>query len=112
MRTRRRKKQQLQLTLIIAGLLLLVSIALFIKLSSTLILGAKDITKDYYSIEIEPEDTIWNIAMNYYNDDYRTFEHYVEEIIEINGLSSETVYPGQVLTIPIVTIKSDKAGYR
>ena len=75
---------------------------LFVQLASNTIIGAKDVSINYISVEIVAEDTLWDIATEFVNKTYYETDDYIQEIITINGLKSETIYPGQRLTLPIV----------
>lgn len=101
-RNRRRKKQQLQLTLVLTGILFVLFIILFIQLSSNTVIGSKDISMKYVSVEVLAQDTLWDIGTEFINENYFDIHDYIEEIISINGLTSETIYVGQRITVPIV----------
>lgn len=80
-----------------------VMLALVLVLLGTCVASAKDIdnskTKYYTSITIESGDTLWSIAEEYMYDDYDSVEEYMNEIIEINGLTSDKIYAGNNLVI-------------
>ena len=99
---RKRRKLQLQLTILISSILF---ILLFIQLSSNTVIGSKDITVNYLSVEVYIDDTLWDLATEFIDTNYYNIEEYIEEIISINGLKSETIYPGQRLTLPVVEEK-------
>ena len=54
--------------------------------------------KYYKSIVIEDGDSLWSIANEYNPDKFRTQE-YIDEIKELNALTSETIHAGQHLLI-------------
>lgn len=99
---RRRRRQQLQLTILVSSVLLILFVLLFIQLSSNTVIGSKDITVNYLSVEVYVDDTLWDLATEFIDINYYTTQDYIEEIISINGLHSETIYPGQRLTIPVI----------
>lgn len=99
---RRRKQQQIKLTLLVSAVLLTLFVLLFIQLSSNTIIGSKDITVDYLSVEVYADDTLWDLAEEFIDTNYYNTEAYIEEIITINGLKTETIYPGQRLLMPVV----------
>ena len=80
-----------------------VVLALILVLLGTSVASAKDIDnskpKYYTSITIESGDTLWSIAEKYMYDEYDSVEEYVNEIIKINGLKSDTLYAGNNLVI-------------
>lgn len=55
--------------------------------------------KYYKSIELKSGDTLWTIAQRYMDECYDSTEDYVEELININGLSSDEIYEGEFLMI-------------
>lgn len=59
-----------------------------------------DISYKYYkSIVIEAGDSLWSIAEEYRTDDYASTQEYIDELMEINGLDSETIHQGQHLVV-------------
>lgn len=55
--------------------------------------------KYYKSVELKSGDTLWTIAKTYMGEYYESTEDYVEELISINGLSSDEIYEGEFLII-------------
>lgn len=57
--------------------------------------------KYYTQIEIESGDSLWEIAGEYMaNGPYESRTDYMEEVAELNQLSSTTIKAGQHLVIP------------
>ena len=57
--------------------------------------------KYYTQIEIESGDSLWDLAGEYMvNGPYESRKEYMEEVVEINQLSSTTIKTGQYLVIP------------
>lgn len=54
--------------------------------------------KYYKSIEIESGDSLWSLAQEYKLADTDT-QDYIDELIEINDLESETIHSGQYLIV-------------
>jgi len=106
---RKRRKQQLQITILVSSILLILFVILFIQLSSNTVIGSKDITVNYLSVEVYVDDTLWDLATEFIDTNYYNIEEYIEEIISINGLKSETIYPGQRLTLPVIEEKFSTA---
>ena len=57
----------------------------------------------YTSIEIQPGDTLWNIAEETMTSEYSSVPEYVKVLKEINGLSSDKIYSGENLMIMYMT---------
>ncbi len=80
-----------------------VVIALILVILGTSVASAKDIDnskpKYYTSITIESGDTLWSIAEEYMYDEYDSVEEYVNELIKINGLTSDKLYAGNNLVV-------------
>lgn len=53
----------------------------------------------YTSIEIEHADTLWDIAQRYNTDESLTTQEYIEEVMNVNGLTSDQIYEGQCIII-------------
>lgn len=106
MKSYRRKQQQRKMNMtialtVIAALLLILA---FSKLMTTTVTGSLDIEKEYYSILIDNDDTLWEIAQDYVNLEYQSVNDFVQTIININELSSETIYSGEYLIVPVIEI--------
>lgn len=56
--------------------------------------------KTITSIEIEKGDTLWSIAKEYRTNDSINLKSYIKEIMNTNGLLSETIHEGEYLIIP------------
>lgn len=55
--------------------------------------------KYYKSIEIQPGDSLWSIAEEYCTDAYEDTREYVDELKDLNGLTSDTIHAGQHLLV-------------
>lgn len=55
--------------------------------------------KYYKSIEIASGDTLWDIAKEYMNEDYDSIYAYIDELKDINGLTSDGIQESQYLTV-------------
>ena len=56
-------------------------------------------TKYYKTIEITSGDTLWDIAETYMDDNYDSVKDYVQELKEVNHLTSDVIQDGQYLTV-------------
>lgn len=55
--------------------------------------------KYYKSIKIEKGDTLWSIAKEYCTENYEDTREYIEELKEINNLTSDEIHHGQYLVV-------------
>ena len=55
--------------------------------------------KYYKSIEIKQGDTLWEIAQKYMTDEYNSPQEYIEEIKELNGLTSDNLKESKYLLV-------------
>lgn len=55
--------------------------------------------KYYTSIEIQPGDTLWDIAKAYITDDYQSIPEYVQALKEMNSLDTDNIEAGQNLIV-------------
>lgn len=61
--------------------------------------GKDEFEFKYYSvITIDKGDTLWSIASSYH--DGEDLRGYISEVMRVNHLSSQTIYPGDKLVIP------------
>ena len=56
--------------------------------------------KYFICVEIKEDDTLWSIADLYISEEYSNVDEYIEEIKELNGLSSDVIYCGATLVVP------------
>lgn len=56
--------------------------------------------KYYTSITVADGDTLWTIANKYMGNHYDSANDYIEEVVNMNSLTNETIYAGQHLVIP------------
>lgn len=54
--------------------------------------------KYYTSIEVQKGDTLWTIAQQYAGDD-TDYASYIEEVKDMNQLTSDTIHVGEYLTV-------------
>ena len=55
--------------------------------------------KYYKSVMIEAGDSLWSIAEEYKTEHYANTQEYIDELVDLNNLSSETIHAGQYLMI-------------
>ncbi|SDB09335.1 cell division suppressor protein YneA [Eubacterium oxidoreducens] len=56
--------------------------------------------KYYTSIIVTSGDTLWTIADEYMGNHYDQASDYIEEVVSINQLQSDTIHAGESLVIP------------
>ncbi len=88
-------------------LILCISILL---VASIIIFGASGMNRDvsanthnekyFKCISVERDDTLWSIAKEYMSEEYDSVEDYIAEVMEINGLTSDTLYNGASIIVP------------
>lgn len=55
--------------------------------------------KYYKSIEIESGDTLWGIAEEYMTSEYASVQEYIDEIKQINHLTSDNIHDSKHLMV-------------
>ena len=55
----------------------------------------------YISVPIVTSDTLSGIAREYYSDEFGSIESYVTRIKEYNSLTSDNIYAGNYLIVPV-----------
>lgn len=97
------RQPKTQLTVLISGILIILSVLLLSELSGNTVLGSKDYEVNYVTVLISENDTLWDLSLEFNNTNHYSNTEFIQEIISINGLSSEKIYAGERLTIPIIT---------
>ena len=99
----RRTKQIIErslLTVCIIALLAICSSAILTK-ATTSDNAEKVYYKYFTQIEIQKGDSLWTLAGEYMeNGPYESRKEYMEEVAELNQLSSTTLFEGQALIVP------------
>ena len=81
--------------------ILLINAILLIMILGTIMVNASDTKqpdKYYTSVIIEQHDTLWSLADRYNNGDEDTAS-YINNIMQMNDLSSDTIHSGKNLVI-------------
>ena len=57
--------------------------------------------KRVVSVMVEEDDSIWSIAKQYYTEECGSMKDYIAEIKKCNSISSDTIYAGYPLLVPV-----------
>lgn len=57
----------------------------------------------YETVQIESGDTLWGIAERYHNEHCGSMNEYIDDIMEVNSLSSTAITKGCYLSVPVYT---------
>ena len=104
-RARMKKRRQLAKRRMILLLAALFVITVGSIVCGSIFSSAKDSTTDmprqkyYKSITIEEGDSLWSIAQKYRTDAYDDTQEYIDELMQLNGLTSKTIHEGQHLIV-------------
>lgn len=83
-----------------------VTIMITLVCMSNLVLGLSDVsslTKETYEeVLINYGDTLWNIASEY-NEPGKDVRKFVYEICQINDITADSIFPGQIILVPVVS---------
>ncbi len=60
-----------------------------------------NMVKGYTSIKISSADTLWSIAEANMDEHYESVYEYIQEVKDLNGLTSDTIHSGSLLIIPV-----------
>ncbi len=101
---RRYCRRQRKLAILVSSLCLALALAiLFGSFLSEAEAKEPEVTyyKYYANIEIQPGDTIWDLAADYMDVNYESREAYIREVKELNSLSdTDSIVSGQYLILP------------
>lgn len=102
-RIRRRRELRRHFLIFILTLILSVGISVtFFSLRTKAQSSDEEIQYKYYkSIVIETGDTLWNLAEEYgILEYYGSHQEYIDEVMQMNGLSDDKITAGQYIIIP------------
>lgn len=68
--------------------------------------------KQIISISVEREDTLWDLAGQYYTEECGSMKEYVAEIKQCNALDNDTIYAGYSLVIPVWLSEEEASLYQ
>lgn len=60
----------------------------------------KTLYKYYKNVEIQPEDTLWDLAKENYCAEKQSFEEYIQEVKNINHLENDAIIAGNYIVLP------------
>lgn len=60
--------------------------------------------KKVISVKIEKGDTLWSIANEYISEEYTDLNSFIQEIKFSNGLTSDQIYEGRYIIVPVYMI--------
>lgn len=103
-RRKRNCRRQKNLAILISALCLALATAIFFgSFLSEAEAKEPEVTyyKYYTNVEIQPGDTIWDLAAGYMDTNYKSREDYIREVKELNSLSdTDSIVSGQYLILP------------
>ena len=83
--------------------MLIAALIITVSLSGIFIVNASDSESDnkvnryYTSISVKPEQTLWDIAEEYCNNEDKI--SYINEIMSMNNMDADTIYSGRNILI-------------
>lgn len=82
--------------------ILIMGVSRLVKPAASPVYAAVDESRVYYlSVPISNQDTLWSIAEEYYTEEFGSVKNYIKEIKECNSLSSDAIYAGNHIIIPV-----------
>lgn len=101
--SRREARVHFQRMLIVIGVILLLSIAILLGTSMKAFASSRTtdvpVYKYYTSIQIQPGDTLWDIAQEYTVNTDISVPDYIEEVRTLNHLSDTNVHSGEHIVV-------------
>lgn len=101
---RRRRMKKLSIVSAVIALIIVFTVIIFANVVKADITPKTDNSvKGFTCITLSPDDTLWSIACEYSDEHYNSVYQYIREVKEINGLTSDSIYAGSSLIIPVYT---------
>ena len=100
-RRQRQLRRNVLITIFTVVFILLLSIGGFAIGSQAQAKDTVVLYKYYTNVEVSYGETLWDIADKYFCEEkYRNYEHYISDVMQLNGLYDEEVTPGSYLMVP------------
>ncbi len=77
----------------------------FIFVCSSFADAHNDTEKYYTSVYIEKDQTLWDISGSYCSVEYSDRMEYIEEVKQLNHLTSDEIHSGNYLIVPYYDVK-------
>ena len=100
---RRNRELQRHILIFILSLLLISVMALLFFGTKSSAAEKNGTCKCYASVQIEPGDTLYELAGRFYSSEFRSIERMVSEIKTINNMDNDRVISGLYIIIPYYT---------
>lgn len=105
LRRRRRQENRIKLIAALVAVAIILTFLFNVVLANSNVQGDVDISgKGYITITVEAKDTLWSIAEAYMNDDYYTYDSFINEVARMNRIEEDEIYAGDQLLIPVIAI--------
>ncbi len=92
------RRQRMMLATVLA---LFIFIILFFSLTRVIQANSeKGRFKYYTSITVHSGDTLNSIAGEYYSEDYKDVQAYIDEVCSINHIKDDVIYAGENIIVP------------
>ena len=92
--------KRLVVLFIIAGMACSVMVVAFLSSFTANASESEETYKYYTSVEIQSGESLWTIASEHMTPEYHNEQAYINEVMNLNHLTSDTIHAGQHLTIP------------
>ena len=94
--------QKRMMVLIITAVIILTGVISFSVFNAKAKSSQSDVTlyKYYKNVEIQCDDTLWDLAKENYCEEKQSLEEYIKEVKSINHLSDDSIIAGNYLVLP------------
>ena len=100
-RRQRQLRRNIMMSIITVVLIVTFSIGGFATYSKAQDNESVILYKYYTNIEVQYGESLWDIADTYFCEEkYKNYEHYIAEVMQINGLYNEEISAGSYLIVP------------
>lgn len=104
-----RRQRQLRKNMLLGTLTICIVCILAITVGGFLSKAKADNEEVYYkyykSIQIEEGDTLWSLAEENMNGQYKNSNVYIKEVMDMNAMSDDTIVAGEYIVIPYYSVE-------
>lgn len=104
---RKRRNQRKIMAIVMVTILVIIGTILLAKIYTNTIKGNDGTHKEYFVVEVQAQDTLWDLSCRFNNTDMNIIA-YIDAVQEINDIVGDRIYPGEKLLLPVLVDQNNQ----